>query len=690
MDEKGSMGGNAGGRDESADARVGMLQVNDLIYRLEPDMSVGINRTHKTNFFQNDTYTNQQTSIAILNSGSDYVDPRRTFLSCEILIPTTDLTSLGLVQLVDYPNFRNAFISCYFGANGSVLNLIDSVVVSTRSGDELSRINDFGQLQNMLIPEMFSEEWRNTIGQEIGLGSFLGGRNNATLLPGAGAFVPPIVSDAASEQQRQKFVIPLYLLSPIFNYGRLLPSMLMSGLRIEIKWKPLDLACQQFWEGLRVEWPADGQRASDPRLMDDDVTEFKTWFYDNTLSGGGGISAFGAAGDTYDWDQDDAAGGNGVLTGAFVNGGNPGFQALDDISGGTALRPGDIFVFRRGNPGGPGEYDREFRFIVQRVIDRDHIRAEASYASFAAPVTADWNPQGLGVVGPWRVTNQVRPNGYQREFGAYMLHRQRRTPIGFLQNYLINKPEISLCSITLTDAIQRTLNEYSAQNGLEIVYADYDRTSTPLSGLNCPIYTEVRKSASRALMAFGRVVQATASPHTYDSFASMAGSFWNHYQWQLGSLYFPNQRVQDQNTVDALRRDNQLALMYAHTQDAFDRFHPKAASTMATMRGHGLDWNFINTHPIEVHAEHSPSTYLKPPSLFGKWGSFVNGGTIVATTLERSTLFDLSGIPINNSRVLALRGEVSLPPTGPVATLYIFLKYVRLARVFLVNCEVEQ
>jgi hypothetical protein len=75
---------------------------------------------------------------------------------------------------------------------------------------------------------------------------------------------------------------------------------------------------------------------------------------------------------------------------------------------------------------------------------------------------------------------------------------------------------------------------------------------------------------------------------------------------------------------------------------------------------------------------------------------------MISVTLERSTMFNLAGVPVNNSRVLALRGTVSgesgdFRPDGggPIAggvvrQLDIYLKYVKLARVFLNNVEVEQ
>lgn len=687
-DEKGAgPGGSAGGGDGS-DARMGIIQINDLVYKLETDLSCAINRTHKTQFFQNQNYTDSQTSICIVNSGADYIDPRRSFLSFDIVPDPTVLSTAN--QFSSY--FKNAMINCYFGKNGSVLNLIDSVVVSSRSGDELSRVNDYGQLMSMLLPEMFGQEWRDTIGQEIGLGSFLGGRNNTQLS------TPP--GGLQGEQRRRRFAVPLYLLSPIFNYGRLLPSMLMSGLRIEIKWKPLQIATQQFWEGLPSEWPADiteqpHTRPEDAKLplQDDTETEYKTF-----LGGVGGLQGAGAldnaafppATTVWRYVRATAEVQSDILLIDAPAGGNPAILTPGYFQqGDTIAMSWDIVL----TP------DRtEIRFKILEVLAGGvgfAVATDYQGPTWALSIRPESKEAG-GVgeyLGAWRLSAK-RPLNYQRDFAAGAFHNKFLTPDTPLANYVINQPEIALCSIQLTDAIQRTLNEFSSINGLEIVYADYDRTSTPLQGNSVPIYTEVRKSASRALAAFGRVVNASPSPYRYDSFASAFNVYWNNYQWQLGSLYFPQQRVESRETVPELKRDGVLVSMYSYTQDAFDRYHPKAAPTMATMRGTGIEYNVWQRHPTETHAGHEPSQYLAPYSAFGKWGSFVNGATTVATTLERSTLFDLSGIPINNSRVLALRGEVDMSAYALDlnfrAQLFIFLKYVRLARVFLVNCEVEQ
>jgi hypothetical protein len=90
-----------------------------------------------------------------------------------------------------------------------------------------------------------------------------------------------------------------------------------------------------------------------------------------------------------------------------------------------------------------------------------------------------------------------------------------------------------------------------------------------------------------------------------------------------------------------------------------------------------------------------------PFCALGRKGSYTNDQHMISVTLERSTMFNLAGVPVNNSRVLALRGTISpdsgdfkTDGTGPnpavVRQLDIYLKYVKLARVFLNNVEVEQ
>ena len=88
---------------------------------------------------------------------------------------------------------------------------------------------------------------------------------------------------------------------------------------------------------------------------------------------------------------------------------------------------------------------------------------------------------------------------------------------------------------------------------------------------------------------------------------------------------------------------------------------------------------------------------------------FLNDQHSIGVTLERSNIFQLAGIPVNNSRVLTLHanlaantgegdgleataviGSATTLGTGSSRTIDIYLKYVKLARVWLNNVEVEQ
>ena len=140
MDTSGDVGTGGG-------QQYGVMKLNNLIYALEPDLSVAVNKTHKKHFFQANEYRDNQSSICILNSGAEYIDTRRSYLSFNIEITQeSDVTALNEV-------------GGYFGTQGSACNLIDTITVSTRSGDEISRITDYPLLMNMLCPMTFEKDW---------------------------------------------------------------------------------------------------------------------------------------------------------------------------------------------------------------------------------------------------------------------------------------------------------------------------------------------------------------------------------------------------------------------------------------------------------------------------------------------------------------------------------------------------
>jgi len=543
---------------EGGGSKQGLIALNDLTYVLEPDMSVAVNKTHKRHFFQSNTYVPQQRGICILNSGADYIDTRRSFLSFECkLSPSAGALTHG-----------------FFGTGGSACNLIESILISTRSGDELCRITDFGLLQNMMIPLTYCNSWTQTTGQLMGLG---GG-----VLDSRG-----LVHKDKYGANGQRFLIPMYLLAPLFGYGRLLPAMLMSCMRIEITWAPTAKA-------------------------------FK------------------------------------------------GHAATDGASADVGAVP-----------------------------------------------------------------------------------------------YTIENLYFDLASVQLSDSIQRALNEQSATNGLEIVYTDYEKTEVNHGQLSDVFHCEVRKSCSRALKAFARIrcKSTGVAEGSMDSFK--AESVWPviEYQWQLGSLYFPQQPIK---ASDPTKPFTCAAESYAHLLESVDKFHPGSKPPALTFRGKlekmassfgqagefaaGVDAIRVPktlvgvTVPGVAAAVDFPgvaATVLRedqslPLALNGfeatkgvftdyghvgddnmmvprcdsaMVGSFANDQHTIGVTLERSTMFNLAGVPVNNSRVLALRvkmkaetSEWKVSKDPNIATdhsegtrsLSVYLKYVKLARVFLNNVEVEQ
>ena len=528
-------------QESGAGKQNGLLAVNDLTYLLEPDLSVAVNVTHKNHFFQSTNYDSTQRAVCILNSGADYLDTRGSYLRLK----------LNFAALTGQDRM-------HFGQDGSILNIIRTVTVTTRSGDELSRVTDCNHLNAMLNGYRFDKDWVETTGQAIGIGRSFHSK--------------PLTED------NTVFTIPLYLLSDLFAYGRLLPSMVASGLRIELEFeRPTVAFC-------------------------------------------------------------------GLVGGAVTTTAN-----VHTVAGPAAV--------------GAARYD-----------------------------------------------------------------------------YTIEELHINAKSVQLTDATQRALNDQCRTDGLEIVYCDWEKTQARYpNGTTSLAHVEVRKACSRAVKAFVRVRDlANDNLISRDSFASSGRFDVLEYQWQLGSLYFPQQPVK---STTVARPDENMQECYHHMLNACGKVNPlssrpaiglnnsdtngtcakrdiysAARNTVADLGafstfnaanhmipnvnilaingGNGL-WGatnnreqLLNNGLIYGREEQSP---------FAEIGSFGCVSTTLGVNLERSDQFPLSGIPINNSRVLALRiqwgGDDGLkmnPMKAKARIVDVYLKYVKLARVFLNNVEVEE
>jgi hypothetical protein len=491
----------------------GMLAMNDLTYVLSPDFTIAVNSTHKNTYFASNEYTNSQRSLCTWMSGADYVDTRSSFLCFSLKgIDSGKIASLE---------------------SGSILNIIKNITISSRSGDEIARIQDFNKLANMVMPYKHNSLWFSTVGQSLAQGEYLFPDDHDKKYP--------------------HFAIPIYLLSDFFAYGRLMPAMLCSGLRVEIDWE-------------------------DP------------------------VRAFAAK---------------------RADGKTPAF------SGATAL-----------------------------------------------------------------------------------------------SSYTIVNPYFSLKCVQLTDGTQRTLNAMSATNGLEIVYTDWERTD--YIGADTVAHIEVRKACSRALAAYARsrlktvgqqvkalddgsleeksagvLALVNAPESNVDSFASENFDLVK-YQWNLSSLYFPQQPVQSKlpqsnapecymhtlESFSALKPDNKYISVPLRSNTQGGYLQPIQAGDFSTATVGPEEYVYLEQNStVTANSTESKTTTGRPGSQHGTIRSYMTDMCTIGCTLERSHLHNLTGVAVNNSRVLAFRGEFA---TAAPREITIFLKYVKLTRCFVTNCEVEQ
>jgi hypothetical protein len=613
-----------GGATSTGDAKRGLIGLNNLTYRLEPDMSVAVNCTDKNHFFQQQKYSSRQRAVCVINSGADYVDPRRSFLCFTIELPekptgsgTYGVTTLGAKKWAEHITFGHPMSARSDGrqfvrersenefTEGSAINLIDRITISTRSGDELSRIERLNLLQYIINPWTRDDHWRHTVGAGMGMGRKFSPYEEDT--------------NKLYRLREMRVAIPLYCLSGLFNYDKLLPAMLMSGLRVEIQWADAGSAF--------VRNPFQERRIA---INERYVKEYYT-----------------DAGK-----QNDAV----ITSSACVHNMTP-------------------------------AADSRAPFVV-KIGDKDV---------------------------------------------EYPLKSDEVNTILDIGDYTVKDIYFQMKSVQLTDSIQRVLNEISAVNGLEIVYSDFNNSQIVQTSAEGSMYMECRHAASRALRALliprAQILQTAQFA---DAFLPTQLLF-RSWHFRLGALYFPHQPIKADTCFQNATQT------YLYSLDAFGKIAGVSRSG-CNFNEYQSEWEKFCVAGIgaatpvmqgAILADDVPNGALNRrlefvpvppndrffpldnnhPSIIDATGNEdadqVNKNRTIqadkfqcnapiAVSLERSSLFNLSGIPINNSRVLSFHGDFAASNdeianvTYGVLTFDMYLQYVRLARVFLNNVEVEQ
>jgi hypothetical protein len=196
-------------------AKQGIIDINDLNYSLKPDLSVTTSRTTTTQFFQNQSYAENSTMVCILNTGSSFIYGPNSTLVLDVKI-TNDGGSPGVINGVKLL------------APGSAASLIQRITIMTRSGVVLERIDGSHVLSAIKANFEHSNDWFGSVGQLMGM-------NSGEYKYGTGSTA---VARVLTVGEKYRFEIPMSLLSGLFQYENLLPSALMSGLRIELTLNP--------------------------------------------------------------------------------------------------------------------------------------------------------------------------------------------------------------------------------------------------------------------------------------------------------------------------------------------------------------------------------------------------------------------------------------------------------------------
>lgn len=779
----------------------GLLMANKLLYHFPHDFSVIVNATKKESLFAQRQYRDGETMMCTIMTGADYVDPLRSYISMDV-----DAKLTGKGRWWEHSRVG-------FGANNTACNFIRSIVVKSRSGDELMRTNNFNVLAAHRMLYVYNEGWWKTVGSTLtrvmetacdkqtleSLGrrcndtawnAALKDRSNATDL----AALSERTSNKTWVTGTHRVNIPLYCLGGIFATDKLLPANLMSGLVISITLA--DAKDVYVWHA---------PKPTRPTIQDIDIaktipTHINQWHQaEEDIQSIGlkvdadpatpgvlrGVTHFKLIAPEQKQTAENKEDWNlrtewqiGLGTTATILGAAQDFVATNahrcrNIE--SCLAIGDI-VIARDHINLTGEsYIRWVGEITGFGSSHDPVDiTEKRYRGFATvkPVSARLPgliPIGtptelitargtannqLTVIRKSRVNLHDTPaDGYRSELAAtgasacekrQMKDAMTRNeliashawgfdslglpakpdPWGedantanaltkvmaggtglFETQYNVYVPRVICHCNQLTDAAQRAINATSAHNGLEIVYYDFENTQAPAEKDECHI--EVKKAVSRAMKAIavirpsdtsGTNASTTVKVHT-NTFACQP---WNvkDYQWQLGALYFPHQRIEGKG-VDPDGLAYTASMAYNEALDCFSGFAPKrnyCNVDFDEFTGLTVDQSskrLMGTTQFFLPQPGSglPSASLAASRQITHQDPCYRGHGIIAQSLERSGIFELSGLPINNSRVLVLHATFDSANTsdaaGQTRNIDIFLKYVKVARVFMQMVEVE-
>lgn len=179
-----------------------LLTVNQLSYRMPPAINIANKVTHTIQYSQQASYDSGGTMIWDFQTGNSFIDANCSYL--RFVVTPTDGTH------------------CF--GSGSAASLFERIIIRSKTGKELSRVENANLLCKFMDRYEKSEEWLRTVGKSQGYSV----RNQVT--------TANVYADAVPVGGKL-FVIPLTSLFPCFNLigSKLVPPQVASGLRVEIR-----------------------------------------------------------------------------------------------------------------------------------------------------------------------------------------------------------------------------------------------------------------------------------------------------------------------------------------------------------------------------------------------------------------------------------------------------------------------
>lgn len=181
-----------------------LLISENLEYNLPSAASVVVERNSKQYFFDKTEYKNDSDRMIITcNSGADFINGRNSYLTFKLQVTTaTGGTTVSV-------------------GSGSAANIFQEILITSRDGSEIERIRDLNVLAALRTRWTQAQNYIDAVGSQSGYQGSIADDNYT----------------AAEWSTKLKagwdFVIPMRDLSALFDCDKLLPSFLMSGLRIQ-------------------------------------------------------------------------------------------------------------------------------------------------------------------------------------------------------------------------------------------------------------------------------------------------------------------------------------------------------------------------------------------------------------------------------------------------------------------------